>query len=1730
MNTQDSSRSHPSIRHTLFSLLLAAFCAVTPHAGAATVDVKDLAINGGIEDGKARLVIEAMLAGQTGDRDKLIHSTTLHHHVRATRDRLTHHIAATFDILQGNPRELTLRLQGEGHIREVTGESLESWSIRTGPDGDRNLVIHPRRTDPPLIRLTVTIRADQDIAIDDTARPLFTLAPTQPALLNGYLRLESAPDLELKPENPSGLIPIETRLLPDNLLIDPPAGTAEPLAFQFHGAPYSLPLRIAVADPEARRVVLRNFKLEGELTNDHAAFTLTATAHLKNPDGGELVLLTGNAALTDVQPGPGQKVRFENGRFILSFEEPGEHPIRVHFHAAVHSSDGWNSLDFGVAASVLQPLILNGLPEETQFRFPGAARPERIGDDFVSYLPADGTVRLSWKAARPELEGRLFYAASMLSQIIVSPGLMRQTALLDFKVMQGELNRVELILRGNGEVTRVQGGSLLSWNLLPIPDSEDRRLVVELNQAQRDQFSILVQMQTPIGAFPQTVDALELRPEGATRFAGHFRIVNEGAVRLEVAESSGLSQISPEQFPESDATRALLSATGSQRFAYRFSSPDFALRIQADQILPEISVSQVLAYHLGETELAIDAEFELDIREAPLRELLIRVPRGYPIARLVAPGLSDYFLVEPESETDAELRLVYGEPVSGRQIIQLRLERNASLGETNWPLPRVEVLNPRSTRGQVAASADPGFRLTPERIVNLTELATAFFPKQLPGIQAAFRLSEPNWELTLRVERLPQSVQADAFHLFSIGEGIAYGSSVINYVVSGAPISSFRIALSGEYFNVEFTGQDVRNWQATDGGYLVHLHTPVAGAYTLLATYERPFRSQGETLAFTGTRPLDAQSEQGHTLVTSAYQFDVTAVDVSSGLLPLEPGEVPPQYRLFFDAPILAAYRYTSRPFNLSLALSPLAQGDSLSLVVDRASLVTRISKEGQVITDARYFVKNRGNTHFRIVLPEGTELWSATVNGAPVVPVTDARANLIPLPQQADPDTVLQLDLKLAERSERPERVQVAAPIVSAPVMLAQWTVEPDAGRRLLYRDGSLTPASGLADASGFAQLARVFKGSQGAVAAVSLVSALALMAIAAWVWRWTAQNGVHRFSARHLLGTLLGAIAFAVALGAVMNLAGMAGHEQSRAPGSLTFLAPVQQAGSALHVQVANIEADAAMGSFLTGAWPALLAIAIWLYTLITDKSWFKPLGRALGWTLLAWAALRIPNGAPAFFSVGVLFLLLHVLIPAGRRLWQLPPKPAPEEPPSSTGSTAPIATSLLIGGLLWLATTPIQAQAQPSQSPSARGLQAASSSNPHNSPLAQSVTQQLRIDEDFAGGSATIQWTARKGELLPLLFEPAVLTGITYPSNSLKLVQVPIDGRHARQLLALESGGFTVELQYQIHVRTRDGETGIALPTHHGLVNRLELTLPGLDMDVLSQQAVSVQRRLVDNDTIASLILAPVNDAWITWKPRSRDVKSERPVFYAELFQLHVPAGGAIEGIHRVAIRPAQGELEHLTFIVPDGMTIIDVFDRDPTATTIDPASGRTVSPLPSNVSLWRFDPDARRLRVNLATPQSRPFTLHIRSQVATGPLPFEQSLGLIAVEDSAGQIGLFGLATGNEVQIDSVNLQGFSPINLEDFPEAVLHPLYNLFPGLSVRRAWRYADPGDTATVAASAVEPDVRVESQSTLSLGEDRIVLAADAAVEITRAGIFRLSFLMPDGLDVESITSPALS
>ncbi len=1665
------------------------------HAAApAPAVVDNLTFDGQVNQEQASFILKGKLKGTAPDEPelRLIYSLQSRTKVQIDPKALTQSCELKARVFQGRLKEIILALRGDGEVTGVSGPDLKDWSVRSG-GGKRFLVLRPQEpatNAPPLTNFTATVTTKQPIEKLPLASSPLSFTPENAVFFDGSVEVKPHEAVDLSITSLTGLSPIRSEPLTTSS--EPAAAKDQPLQFRFSGADYALALELREKDPDARKVTWENFKLAGALNDQVASFVLTGTAVVKHPEGGSVAVLSGDAALTSCPANA--ELRYAQGQYWLRFRKPGSFPIELKFNAKVAPQDGWNGLNFDIVPSSLRPVVLKGLSADTQFQFPGAAKPERQGEEFVSFLPSAGKLQLQWKEARAEELGKLFYSVEGTAQIAVGPGLLRQAHLMEFKVMQGELNQLAFDLTGDGEVMWVRGDNILTWKVESPAGDKKRRLIVQLNQARKDRYTLLIQTQTPLGIFPLQIQPLRLVPAQAIRYGGHVAVVNDGAVRLEVTEARGLSQISPELFPKSKELAELPAAQRSQAFAYRFSGGDYALSIQADHILPELSVSQMLIYHLGETETAIEAELELDIREAPLREFYLRVPADFTVSRLNVAQLSNYSL-SPETEPGwARLKMIFASPLTGRQVVQLRLEKNQNAAPGPWALPALQPQDVKSVRGYVGVSAETGYRLMAGKLAGLTEIASAFFPRKVAGLQAAYRLREENWQATMTVERLALSIQADAVHLFTISEGIAYGSSVINYLISGTPVSVLKLAAPAGYGNIEFAGRDVRNWKKTGDGYEVYLHTPVFGTYTLLATYDKQFSALSNTLSFVGVRPLDAQSEQGSLLVVSDYQFEVRPTQVSPNLLQLDPGEIPPEHRLLFDAPILAAYQYTARPFALDLALHSLGLGETVHQVVDRAFLTTHVSREGEVVTQARYFVKSQGHSHLRLSVPKEAQLWEAKVNGGKVVPVADRQETLIPLPAKSDAGAILNVDLKLAAKSSDKKWVKLAAPVLAVPVLLSEWTLEPDANHRLEFSGGTIAPTAPPDDRSGLTWIWRGLEGGHGDDRQVTLIAIPLLLVIGVLLLHWATREGTMRWSGVNFAGMIMGLLTCLAAVCLLISLIGYAAaHPIPGAPG-LALAAPIQEAGKTLSIEVKNVELGK-LGFSLWSAWPALLGVVLWIYLLRTvEPGAARRAGVVLGWALICWAALRAANGAPAFFGVVLAFVVVHVLVPALRCQLQLPRRVK-----AAAESAAGTVATLLLIGFAGMASVSFADAAAPDE--------AAKST-------VQSVVQQARIQDGFAYLKAQLKWKTEAGQHLDFLGAPAVLTGMDYPQAALQLSESKSDGQSVYRLTAKEAGQFDIAFQYQLAFQKESGASSFVLPTPSGLVNRLELEIEKAEVDVFSSQAVSIQATRTKRQDIevtrADLVLAPAAKATIGWKPRGRDTRTEKAVFYAELCHLFIPTAGVVEGVHDVQVRQAQGQLGEVTFQIPPALTITDVQAE--------------------YVASWRFDPDQHLLRVQFNAPQARPFALRLRSQLATTPLPYQQTNGVITLAQAAGQVGVVGVATGSEVQLDTVKEEGLSAINLEDFPGAILTETAKQFPGLTLRRAFRYAESTARLVVSASAVQPDVRVETQETLSLGEDRTVLASQLLVHITRAAIFKLSLPLPRDFEVESLSGAALS
>ena len=175
----------------------------------------------------------------------------------------------------------------------------------------------------------------------------------------------------------------------------------------------------------------------------------------------------------------------------------------------------------------------------------------------------------------------------------------------------------------------------------------------------------------------------------------------------------------------------------------------------------------------------------------------------------------------------------------------------------------------------------------------LVEKPLSYFPRPVPNLQQAFRIREPGWNATIQIEQLERSIQSDVFHLYSLSQGTVYGSALINYSVTGAPVAEWQLSVPASLGNVTVDGQEIRNWRREGDKVIVSLQQPILGAYTLLVTFEEKPNVADGSFQAGQVAPLGVQGDRGYVEVVSPVQVEMESLLVSSQLLVLDPLELP---------------------------------------------------------------------------------------------------------------------------------------------------------------------------------------------------------------------------------------------------------------------------------------------------------------------------------------------------------------------------------------------------------------------------------------------------------------------------------------------------------------------------------------------------------------------------------------------------------------------------------------------------------------------------------------------------------------------------------------------------------------------------------------------------------------------------------------------------------------------
>jgi hypothetical protein len=1564
----------------------------------------------------------------------LFFSATAEVNARAGLETVTSEQKIQFRIHQGKPETLTLALNGTGEITEVTGAGLRDWSLRVAENGARFLDIRPALVEAKLAAEPLEVLVKTRVKVDKETAGLVLPGPGNATGFSLTATIAADPGVDLRIIQADGLIPVEGA--PNRKFV------ATGLA--------AIGMRISPAGTDVRGLEIIDTSLGGRLSEDgnSMSFRVTGTARSAG-EGSAIELLSGGAALTDGVSGDGWHVvlRKKDEAWVhdLVAEREGEFPVDVGFEVPVTRRGDWRVLDFALPAGVVVPVTLDGLAAGVSFDRSLAVVPLAADSQWRGFLPASGRAAMAWHLADRVADGTLFFSSSETTDVRVGSGLLRQMTVIDLRVLQGKLGELTLSLDGPGEVLSVAGGPVLGWNVRE--DGGKRSLEVRLSRPIEGAERLVIEAQAALGGFPVKAESLRMVPAGALRHSGWLRVANDGAVRIEVADAKGLIQLAPGQFPGGVDERL------RQVFVYRFPSAEYGYAVNANQVLPEVGLTEVTLYELAESDRRIAADLELDIREAPLREWEMEIPADHAVASVTGAEVADYALAGDAKDGKRKLKILFKQAVANRQLISVRLEKNEAAKAGPWELQPLGFPGVKSRRGYVGAVAAAGFRLGAGKTTGVAEVPTTFFPKKTSGLQQAFRLREDKWSVGLTVEALGQSIQADVFHLYSLKSGAVYGSVLMNFFVVGAPATEWKVSVPEGIGNIDVTGQNVgRDWRRDGNTLIIPLSRPVLGTGTVLLTFEQPMNPRGGSLSPGEVSPVGVQGERGFVQVVSPLQVNHKSVS-EGALMAIDPTELPAEFRLLSSAPTLGVWQYTARDFKIAMDIEWFEPGDTVGQVVDFQRLTSRVSRDGQWVTDARIFVKTRGRSALRMVFPKDAVLWEAKVDGEAVNARADGGETLVPLPSRLDPNQAVEVSLRYGARAERAGHPRLTAPRLDAPVVINEWTISGDEGRQLIPLGGTADLVRPVLAESGWEWLAK----RRGGV--------LVLLAAGAGALLLGMGNPA---GARKISAVVLG-LAF---VGVAVALA-MSAHATSRAATAvLEYAAPVVAADGEVAVELGNVPEWLARTGW--GVWLGfVLGTAAAVYGLYRWDRWWL----GCGLVLVVAAFLSIRGGAALFFGI-VALVGLFWLVPRIYQLIRTLRKPkAPEA----------VAAALVMACMLpWDARAAEVSRMKP----------------------AESMVHDWQIRDGRLHGSVDVTLRGEAGDRFLLLREPAVLT--SFEGAGLRVVKLPIEGGNGYGLISESAGRLTGRAVFEMPLA--DPSQGWEIPGGPAAMRKVTLHWDQGGWEFTCPGAAKVQALpdLPPNQSGALLVLGPVDAVKIQPRPKQRDSETEETKFFAEAANLFLPGPGVVNGRHLVTIRPAQGRVTSLVMKVPAGFTVSDVLEGP--------------------VGAWRFDPGKRELRISVEPAQNAGFAFTIDTQRGAGALPMDLELEPVRVEGAAGEVGLLGIAFGEEVQPESVDVAGLSRVNPEDFNNNLLPRTKEGQPLALLQHAFRYGSGDVKAALKVTAVAPELRAESWQLVSLGEDRLVVATDLAVTITRSGVFRLDLDVPEGLEIESATGEGLS
>ncbi len=256
-----------------------------------------------------------------------------------------------------------------------------------------------------------------------------------------------------------------------------------------------------------------------------------------------------------------------------------------------------------------------------------------------------------------------------------------------------------------------------------------------------------------------------------------------------------------------------------------------------------------------------------------------------------------------------------------------------------------------------------------------------------------------SWSKKVETEGARLRLNAEVESLVSIGERLCQLESVIKYEILHKGVTGFRFSLPKDVSVVDVTGVGVADWKSSEEGdkqvVEVGLNFEAKGGYHLRVLYETALPDATAKVEVPELTVLDVNREIGYLGVVALTNIELDIGETSelaSTDVSMLPGGMPARSA----TPLLYGFKYIDHPWSLAIQSIKHQNVDLLTSTVDEANLTSLLTKDGELVTRARYTIRNNRRQFMRMKLPQGSRVFSTFRDGRPVQPARDKEGNLL--------------------------------------------------------------------------------------------------------------------------------------------------------------------------------------------------------------------------------------------------------------------------------------------------------------------------------------------------------------------------------------------------------------------------------------------------------------------------------------------------------------------------------------------------------------------------------------------------------------------------------------------------------------------------------------------------------------------------------------------------------------